>query len=67
MAEKPPDGLPPYRLVTGPDDERFCWRVSEALALGYRLEGSPTLTFDGSKVVAGQALVWGGRSGPGDR
>jgi hypothetical protein len=37
----PPDGLPTYRLLTGPDDAAFCHRVSAALALGYRLYGSP--------------------------
>ena len=37
----PPDGLPTYRLLTGPDDASFCRRVSDALALGYRLYGSP--------------------------
>ena len=57
-AAKPPDGLPRYRLLTGPDDSSFCERVSEALELGYKLHGSPALTFDGTKVVAGQAVVW---------
>ena len=33
----PPDNLPRYRLLTGPDDAAFCRRVSEALALGYVL------------------------------
>ncbi|MCP9991941.1 DUF1737 domain-containing protein [Streptomyces albogriseolus] len=38
----PPDGLPVYRVLTGPDDSAFCRRVSEALDLGYRLhEGRP--------------------------
>jgi hypothetical protein len=37
----PPDGLPVYRLLSGPDDAAFCQRVSEALALGYRLYGPP--------------------------
>ena len=55
---KPPDGLPRYRLLTGPDDSSFCERVSEALELGYKLHGSPALTFDGTKVVAGQAVIW---------
>lgn len=60
MTERPPDGLPVYRLLTGPDDDELCRRVSEALALGYRLHGSPAVTFDGSHVIAAQALVWGG-------
>jgi hypothetical protein len=55
--------LPQYRLLTGPDDESFCRRVSDALALGYRLYGSPTATFDGKRVVVGQALLWPSASG----
>jgi len=31
----PPDNLPIYRVLTGPDDDAFCRRVSAALALGY--------------------------------
>ena len=54
----PPDGLPTYRILTGPDDAAFCGRVSEALALGYRLYGSPAATFDGRNVIVAQALVW---------
>ena len=54
----PPDGLPIYRLLTGPDDAAFCRRVSEALALGYRLHGSPAATFNGTQVIVAQALLW---------
>ena len=46
-----------YRLLTGPDDEEFCRRVSAALQEGYRLHGSPALTFDGRRIIAAQALV----------
>jgi len=46
-----------YRLITGPDDDEFCRRVSEALDQGYHLHGSPTLTHDGTSVIAGQALI----------
>ena len=56
----PPDGLPIYRLLTGPDDAAFCRRVSEALALGYRLHGSPAATFNGTQVIVAQALLWPG-------
>jgi hypothetical protein len=56
--KQPPDNLPVYRLLTGPDDDQFCRRVSEALALGYVLYGSPALTFDGKRVIAAQAVVW---------
>ena len=53
-----PDGLPRYRLLTGPDDLSFCLRVSEALELGYVLYGSPAITFDGQRPMVAQALVW---------
>ena len=56
----PPDGLPVYRLLTGPDDAAFCRRVSEALALGYRLHGSPAATFNGTQVIVAQAVLWPG-------
>lgn len=55
---QPPDGLPIYRILTGPDDAKLCYRVSEALALGYRLHGSPAATFDGKSVIVAQALIW---------
>lgn len=56
----PPDGLPTYRLLTGPDDGSFCRRVSDALALGYRLYGSPAATFNGQTVIVAQAILWPG-------
>jgi len=46
-----------YRCITGPDDANFCLRVSEALNNGWELHGGPALTFDGTRVIAGQALV----------
>jgi hypothetical protein len=46
-----------YRLLTGTDDRAFCEKVSEALADGYELHGSPALTYDGAHVVAAQAVV----------
>ncbi len=55
---EPPDNLPRYRILTGPDDADFCFRVTEALALGYRLYGSPSITFNGVTVIAAQALIW---------
>ena len=54
----PPDGLPRYRLLTGKDDAAFCRRVSEALALGYQLYGSPAATFNGADVIVAQAVLW---------
>ena len=58
MQDIPPEGLPKYRLLTGKDDASFCQRVSEALALGYQLYGSPAATFNGEHVVVAQAIVW---------
>ena len=54
----PPNNLPVYRLLTGADDDKFCRRVSEALALGYQLYGSPAATFNGKSVIVAQAVVW---------
>ncbi|HKA40493.1 MAG TPA: DUF1737 domain-containing protein [Burkholderiales bacterium] len=54
----PPDGLPTYRLLTGPDDAAFCRRLSEALALGYELYGSPAATYNGKDVIVAQAIIW---------
>ena len=64
MSSAPPDNLPAYRLLTGRDDDKFCRRVSEALALGYALYGSPAATFDGNTVIVAQALLWPGASHP---
>ena len=63
MTDQPPNGLPRYRLLTGPDDAKFCHRVSEALDLGYRLHGSPAATYDGDRVIVAQALLWQGEQG----
>ena len=57
-ASAPPGGLPVYRLLTGPDDDKFCRRVSEALALGYALYGSPAAAFNGAAVIVAQAVIW---------
>jgi len=54
----PPDDLPVYRVLSGPDDAAFCHRVSAALALGYQLHGGPALTFNGANIIVAQALVW---------
>lgn len=56
--KSPPDGLPIYRVLTGPDDAKFCHRVSEALALGYKLYGSPSISFNNETIIVAQALVW---------
>ncbi|MBL1079960.1 DUF1737 domain-containing protein [Nocardia sp. 2] len=46
-----------YRLITGPDDASFCERISALLAEGYRLHGSPSITANGGRVIAAQAVV----------
>lgn len=46
-----------YRSLTGPDDAAFCLRVSEALSNGWQLHGGPALAFDGTRIIAGQAVV----------
>ncbi|MDX3190857.1 DUF1737 domain-containing protein [Streptomyces sp. MN03-5084-2B] len=63
MTDQPPNGLPRYRMLTGPDDAKFCHRVSEALEMGYRLYGSPAATFDGDQVIVAQAVLWRGEQG----
>ncbi|MGC0154311.1 DUF1737 domain-containing protein [Chromobacterium vaccinii] len=62
----PPDGMPACRLLTGPDDSAFCKRVSEALALGYRLYGSPAAAFNGERVIVAQAVLWPGANDAAD-
>lgn len=54
----PPNNLPIYRLITGPDDSTFCKRVSEAISMGYKLHGSPAATFNGENVIVAQAVIW---------
>jgi hypothetical protein len=49
-----------YRLLTGTDERTFCERVGQALGEGYRLYGSPSVTFDGQRVVTAQAVVLDG-------
>jgi hypothetical protein len=53
-----PNGLPRYRLLTGPDDDAFCRRVSEALDLGYELYGNPAISLDAGRAVVAQAVIW---------
>jgi hypothetical protein len=53
-----PEGLPTYRLLTGPDDVSFWHRVSDAIAMGYKLYGSPAATFNGTNVIVAQAVIW---------
>ncbi|WP_340150486.1 DUF1737 domain-containing protein [uncultured Sneathiella sp.] len=53
------DEKPGYRLLTGEDTHDFCVRVSDALADGYVLYGSPAATFDPNtnRVLVAQAVV----------
>lgn len=46
-----------YRYLTGKDDVNFCARVTKALNEGYELYGAPTMTFNGTDVIVGQAIV----------
>ncbi len=46
-----------YRLLTGIDNDQFCQRVSDALADGYVLYGSPAITFNGKNNIVAQAIV----------
>ena len=46
-----------YRYLTGKDDVNFCARVTKALNEGYELYGSPTMTFNGTDVIVGQAII----------
>ena len=52
-----PDAPLSYRLLTGTDDRSFCEKISAALADGYVLYGSPSVTVNGDRVVAAQAVV----------
>lgn len=40
-----------YRLLTEEDTSAFCHKVSEALAKGWELEGSPAYAFDAAAGV----------------
>lgn len=55
--EEKPASRKRYRMLTGIDDSSFCQKVSDALADGYELYGSPTMTYNGKNVIVGQAVV----------
>ena len=40
-----------YRLLTGDDTSEFCHKVSQALANGWVLHGSPAYAFDAANGV----------------
>ncbi len=52
---------PRYRLLTGPDDDKFCRRVSEALDHGYKLYGHPAITYNGKTCIVAQAVIKPGK------
>ena len=54
---EPTEEKPSYRLITGPDTRDFCERITNALADGYVLHGSPAATFNGTEVIVAQAVV----------
>ncbi|SKB76666.1 hypothetical protein SAMN05660916_02537 [Arthrobacter sp. 31Cvi3.1E] len=54
---KPTEEKLSYRLITGPDTRDFCERITNALADGYVLHGSPAATFNGTDVIVAQAVV----------
>jgi hypothetical protein len=54
----PEDHFPRYRVLTGPDDDDFCRRVSDALELGYKLHGGPAITTKDGIAHVAQAVVW---------
>lgn len=56
-SSSPLEGLPVYRPLTGPDDATFCRRVSDAIAQGYLLYGSPAATLSCSSNCVRSMLV----------
>ena len=46
-----------YKLITGKDDADFCKRITQLLAQGYELHGSPTMAFNGEHMVVAQAVT----------
>ena len=51
------DGQLRYRVLTGEDSSEFCERVSQALAEGYVLSGSPSITERDGDIIVAQAIV----------
>jgi len=47
-----------YRFITGPDDSKFCHRVTDALNKGWFLHGAPSLAFNAQTglMQCGQAV-----------
>lgn len=53
-----------YRLITGPLDDAFARRVSEALREGYQVAGAPALAVEEGRVIAAQAVIRSSQSPP---
>ena len=49
-----------YRLITGKDDANFCDRISKLIENGYKLHGSPSITYNGKDIIAAQAVILSG-------
>ena len=57
-----------YRFLTGPDNQAFCQKVSDALAEGYELYGDPVMVVSNGERYCGQAVILpDNRIGDGDR
>ncbi len=54
-------------MLTGIDGQGFCEKVSQHIADGYELYGSPTMILDGKNWVLGQAVVYKGKKKKGKR
>lgn len=48
---------PRYKLITGFNDADFERQVNGALAQGFRLQGPPSIAYDGKDIVVAQVLV----------
>lgn len=46
-----------YKVLTGVDNSEFCERVSQMLADGYVLSGSPSITERRGDIIVAQAVV----------
>ena len=48
-----------YRFIAGPDDSAFCHRVTKAVSNGWKLHGSPNMSFHAGEgvTICGQAIT----------
>lgn len=59
------DGRLRYKVLTGIDNSEFCERVSQQLADGYVLSGSPSITERAGDIIVAQAVVLPNAFAPG--